>query len=161
MRETLRGRIHIWDYPKGNQAIRTPSRVQWLTRDRQKRRSYPRVRGNGTASVTPASSTPPITCYPTHGKRLAQCGDCRILRKCSVSPSPQLCRCPPERRRAPTHEMRQHSEWSELSPQGAQLALRLVRQVRRPPLSSGPTSVWRQPSLPADLGGRQRAAQSF
>ncbi len=32
---------------------------------------------------------PPITCYPTHGKRLVQCGDCRILRMCSVSPSPQ------------------------------------------------------------------------
>ncbi len=30
-----------------------------------------------------------------------------------------------------------------------------------PPLSSGPTSVWRQPSLSADLRGRQRAAQSF
>ncbi len=26
-----RGRIHIWDYPKGNQAIRTPSPVQGLT----------------------------------------------------------------------------------------------------------------------------------
>ncbi len=25
------GRIHIWDYPKGNQAIRTPSLVQGLT----------------------------------------------------------------------------------------------------------------------------------
>ncbi len=33
MRETLRGRIHIWDYPKGNQAIRTPSPVQGLTGD--------------------------------------------------------------------------------------------------------------------------------
>ncbi len=28
-----RGRIHIWDYPKGNQAIRTPSPVQGLTGD--------------------------------------------------------------------------------------------------------------------------------
>ncbi len=27
------GRIHIWDYPKGNQAIRTPSPVQGLTGD--------------------------------------------------------------------------------------------------------------------------------
>ncbi len=71
---------------------------------------------------------PPITCYPTHGKRLSQRGDCRILRRCSVSPSPQLCRCPPERRLAPTHGRRQHSEWSEPSLQGAQLALRLVRQ---------------------------------
>ncbi len=32
---------------------------------------------------------------------------------------------------------------------------------RRPPLSSGPTSVWRQPSLSAALRGRQRAARSF
>ncbi len=28
-----RGRIHIWDYSKGNQAIRTPSPVQGLTGD--------------------------------------------------------------------------------------------------------------------------------
>ncbi len=28
-----RGRIHTWDYPKGNQAIRTPSTVQGLTGD--------------------------------------------------------------------------------------------------------------------------------
>ncbi len=51
-----RGRIHIWDYPKGNQFF------------------------------------PPIT-YPTHGKKLAQRGDCRILWRLSVSPSPQFCRC--------------------------------------------------------------------
>ncbi len=31
--KTYRGRIHIWDYPKGNQAIRTPSPVQGLTGD--------------------------------------------------------------------------------------------------------------------------------
>ncbi len=90
-----RGRIHIWDYPKGNQAIRTPSPVQGLTRDPGeltpvlglasdcstqsdcrgcledstsvhrpgnwtgggKRCSYPRLRGNGAASVTPDSSS--------------------------------------------------------------------------------------------------------
>ncbi len=28
-----RGRLHIWDYPKGNQAIRTPSPIQGLTGD--------------------------------------------------------------------------------------------------------------------------------
>ncbi len=28
-----RGRIHIWDYPKGNRAIQTPSPVQGLTGD--------------------------------------------------------------------------------------------------------------------------------
>ncbi len=32
-RKPYRGRIHIWDYPKGNQAIRTPSPVQGLTGD--------------------------------------------------------------------------------------------------------------------------------
>ncbi len=92
------GRIHIWDYPKGNQAIWTPSPVQGLTRDPGeltpvlglasdssaqsdcrgcledstrvhrpgnwtgggKRRLYPRVKGNGAASVTPASSSRPL-----------------------------------------------------------------------------------------------------
>ncbi len=52
---------------------------------------------------------PPISCYQTHGKRLAQRGEFKILRRCSVSPSPQLCRCPPERCRAPRHGRRQHS----------------------------------------------------
>ncbi len=51
---------------------------------------------------------PPIT-YPTHRKKLAQCGDCRILQRCSVSRSPQLCRCLPKRRRAPTYGKRQGS----------------------------------------------------
>ncbi len=51
---------------------------------------------------------PPDT-YPTHGKKLAQRGDCRILRRCSVSPSPQLCRCLPKRLRAPMHGRRQGS----------------------------------------------------
>ncbi len=93
-----RGRIHIWDYPKGNQAIQTPSPVQGLTGDPgeltpvlglasdcsaqsdcrgclddstrvhrlgnwtggEKRHSYPRVRGNGAASVTLASSSRPL-----------------------------------------------------------------------------------------------------
>ncbi len=104
---------------------------------------------------------PPITCYPTHGKRLAQCGDCRILQRCSVSPSPQLCRCPPERRCAPTHGRKQYSEWSEPSPPGGAARLEIGMPRQRPPLSSRPASVWRQPSLSADLRGRQRSAQSF
>ncbi len=92
------GRIHIRDYPKGNQAIQTPSPVQGLTGDPgeltpvlglasdcsaqsdcrvcledstrvhhpgnwtggEKRRLYPQVRGNGAASVTPASSYRPL-----------------------------------------------------------------------------------------------------
>ncbi len=104
---------------------------------------------------------PAITCYPIHVKRLAQRGDCIILRRCSVSPSPQPCRCPPKRRRAPTHGRRQHSEWSEPSPPGGTACLEIGTPRRWPPLSSGPTSVCRQPSLSADLRGRQRAAQSF
>ncbi len=116
---------------------------------------------------------PPVTCYPTHGKRLAQRGDCRILRRCSVSPplgvfSPRMCwRTAPlwqtsaELRRAPTHGRRKHSEWSAPSPPGGTARLEIGKPRRRPPLSSGPTSVWRQPSLSADLRGRQIAAQSF
>ncbi len=84
---------------------------------------------------------PPITCYPTHGKKLAQRGDCRILRRYSVSPSPQLCRCLPKRRRAPTHRRRQHSAWSEPSPTGGMARLETGTPRRRPPLFSGPTSV--------------------
>ncbi len=102
----------------------------------------------------------PIT-YPIHGKKLAQREDCRILRRCSVSPSPQLCRCLPKRHRAPTHGRRQHSWWSEPSPPGGMARLATGTPRRRPPLSSGPTSVWRQPSLSAALRDRQRAARSF
>ncbi len=127
-----RGRIHIWDYPKGNQAIRTPSPVQGQTGDtgeltpvlglasdcsaqsdcRGCLEDSTRVHrpgdlnwGRKKALVSPGEGEwrskrdtgqffPPIT-YPTHGKKLAQRGDCRILRRCSVSPSPQLCRCLP------------------------------------------------------------------
>ncbi len=181
-----RGRIHIWDYPKGNQAIRTPSPVQGLTGDPGKLtpvlglasdcstqsdcrgclEDSTRVHrpGNWTgekkALVSPGEGEwrskrdtgqffPPIA-YPTHGKKLAQRGDCRILRRCSVSPSPQLCRCLPKMRRAPTHGRRQHSWWSEPSPPGGTARLATGTPRQRPPLSSGPTSVWRQPSLSAD-----------
>ncbi len=82
----------------------------------------------------------PAITYPTHGKKLAQRGDCRILRRCSVSPSPQLCRCPPKRCRAPTHGRRQYSWWSEPSPPGGTSRLATGMPRRRPPLSSGPTS---------------------
>ncbi len=140
-----RGGIHIWDYPKGNQAIRTPSPVQGLTGDPGELtpvlglasdcsaqsdcqgclEDSTRVHrpGNWTGGekvlVSPGEGEwrskrdtgqffSPIT-YPIHGKKLAQRGDCRILRRCSVSPSPQLCRCLPKRHRAPTHGRRQHS----------------------------------------------------
>ncbi len=68
---------------------------------------------------------PPIT-YPTHGKKLAQRRDCRIFQRCSVPPSPQLCRCLPKRRQ----RMRGGNTPGGVSPhpQGARLALRLVRQ---------------------------------
>ncbi len=68
---------------------------------------------------------PPITCYPTHGKKLVQHGDCRILRRCSVSPSLQL------RQRGTMHQrIGGGNTPSGESPhsQGVRLALRLVRQ---------------------------------
>ncbi len=78
-----------------------------------------------------------------------------------MSPSPQFCRCPPERCCAPTHRKRQHSEWSEPSLPGGTARLEIGMPRWWHPLSSGPTSAWRQPSLSADLHGRQRTAQSF
>ncbi len=104
---------------------------------------------------------PPITCYPTHGKKLAQCRHCKISQRCSVSPSPQLYRCLPERYRAPTQRRRRHSVWSEPSPPRGTARLGIGTPRRWLPLSSGPTSAWRQPSLSADLRSRQRASQSF
>ncbi len=192
-----RGRIHIWDYPKGNQAIRTPSPVQGLTGDPGELTpvlglasdcsaqsdcrgcledsTWVHRPGNWTGGEKGAripwwggmaqqvwhrTVLLAIT-YPIHGKKLAQREDCRILQRCSLSPSPQLCRCLPKRHRAPTHGRRQHSWWSEPSPPGGTARLATGTPRRRPPLSSGPTSVWRQPSLSAALRGRQRAARSF
>ncbi len=123
-----RGRIHIWDYPEGNQAIRTPSPVQGLTGDLgeltpvldlasdcsaqsdcrgcledstrvhhpgnwtggEKRRSYPRVRGNGAASVTPASSSRPLLTQHTGRNWL----NAEIVESC------EGVRCRPARRSA-------------------------------------------------------------
>ncbi len=60
-----------------------------------------------------------LTCSLIRGKKLVQLEDCKILRRCSVSPSPQLYRCLPERRRAPRHRRRQHSVWEwALTPMG-------------------------------------------
>ncbi len=189
MTKPYRGRIHIWDYPKGNQAIRTPSPVQGLTGDPGELTpvlglasdcsaqsdcrgcledsTWVHHPGNWTGGEKGARIPgwgewrskrdtgqffSPIT-YPIHGKKLAQREDCRILRRCSVLPSPQLCRCLPKRHRAPTHGRRQHSWWSEPSPPGGTARLATGTPRRRPPLSSGPTSVWRQPSLSAALRG--------
>ncbi len=60
-----------------------------------------------------------------------------------------------------THGRRQHSWWSGPSPPGGTARLATGTPRWRPPLSSGPTSVWRQPSLSAALRGRQRAVRSF
>ncbi len=111
--------------PEGNQAIRTPSPVQGLTRDPGEltpvmawRQTAPPSLTAGGAGGTPpgfavrgteledkkALVSPdegewrskcytgqlflPITCYPTHRKRLAQRGDCRISQRCSCRPAP-------------------------------------------------------------------------
>ncbi len=50
-------------------------------------------------------------------------------------------------------------EWA-LTP-GGTARLEIGTPSRQPPLSSGPTSVWRQPYLSVDLPGRQRAVESF
>ncbi len=64
-------------------------------------------------------------------------------------------------REALTHGRTQHSKWSEPSPPWGTAHLEICTPRRRHPLFSGPTSVWRQPCLSADLRGRQRAARSF
>ncbi len=120
----------------------------------RKRCSYPRVRGNGAASVTPASSSCPLLTQHK-GRNWLNAEIVESCEWCSVLPSPQLCRC------LTTHGRRQHSWWSEPSPPGGTARLATGTLRRRPPLSSGPTSVWRQPSLSAALRGRQRADQSF
>ncbi len=141
-----RGRILIWDYPKGNQAIRTPSPVQGLTGDpgeltpvlglasdcstqsdwagacrippgftirgtelEEKKALLSPGKGEWCSKHDTGQFFPPITCYPTHGKRLAQCGDCRILRKVFCSAQPAALQVLPRR---------QDSDWSEPSPPG-------------------------------------------
>ncbi len=186
-----RGRIHIWYYPKGNQAIRTPSPVQGLTGDPgeltpvlglasdcsvqsdcrgcledstrvhrpggRKRRSYPRVRGNGAASVTPASSSRPLLTQYTGRNWL----NAKIVESC------EGVRCRPARssadvcQRGTVHQRMGGGNTPGPSPLGGMARLATGMPRRRPPLSSGPTSVWRQPSLSAALRGRQRAARSF
>ncbi len=160
-----RGRIHIWDYPKVNQAIRTPSPVQGLTGDPgeltpvlglasdcsaqsncrgcledstrvhrpgelnwgRKRRSYPRVRGNGAASVTPASSSRPLLTQHMERNWL----------KAEIVESCEGVRCRPARSSADVCQrgaVRQRMGGGNTPggvsphPQGARLALRLVRQ---------------------------------
>ncbi len=159
------GRIHIWDYPEGNQAIRTPSPVQGLTGDPgeltpvlglasdcsaqsncrrcledstrvhhpgnwtggEKRRSYPRVRGNGAASVTPASSSRPLLTQHTGRNWLnaETVESCEGVRCRPARSSADVCQ-----RGAVRQRMGGGNTLSGVSPhpQGARLALWLVRQ---------------------------------
>ncbi len=159
------GRIHIWDYPEGNQAIRTSSPVRGLTgatgeltpvlglasdcsaqsdcrgcledstrvhcpgnwTGGEKRRSYPWVRGNGAASVTPASSSRPLLTQHTGRNWL----NAEIVKSC------EGVRCRPACSSADVCQrgaVRQHMGGGNTPggvsphPQGARLALRLVRQ---------------------------------
>ncbi len=148
-----RGRIHIWDYPKGNQAIRTPSPVQGLTPPSLTVGGAWRILPGFTirgielvekkALVSPGEGEwrskrdtgqlfPPITCYPTHGKKLDRHRDCRILRRCSVSPSPQLCRW--------------WEHWARIqarvSRQGESRPARTQGTLRLPKTPGGPRPVW-------------------
>ncbi len=87
--------------------------------------SHPRVRGNGAASVTPASSSATYLLPHTREENWLN-GDCKILRKCSVSPSSiDVCQRGVLRQR-----IGGGSTPCGVSPhpQGAQIALRLVRQ---------------------------------
>ncbi len=193
-----RGRIHIWDYPDGNQAIRIPRPVQGLTGDPgeltpvlglasdcstqsdcrgcledstrvhrpgnwtggEKRHSYPWVRGNGAASMTPASSSRPLLTQHTGRNWLnAEIVESRKGVRCRPTrSSADVCQ-----RGAVRQRMGGGNTPSGVStkPPGGTARLATGTPRRRPPLSSGPTSVWRQPSLSAALRGRQRAAQSF
>ncbi len=160
------GRIHIWDYPKGNQAIRTPSPVQGLTGDpgeltpvlglasdcsaqsdcrgsledstrvhhpgnwtgREKRRSYPRVRWNGAASVTPASPSRPLPVTQHTGRNWI---DAEIVESCEgvwcrpARSSADVCQ-----RGTVCQRMGGGNTPGGVSPhpQGARLVLRLLRQ---------------------------------
>ncbi len=119
------------------------------------------MRGNGAASVTPASSSRllPVTQHTgrnwLNAETVESCEGvwCRPARS-----SADVCQ-----RGAVRQRIGGGNTPSGVSPhsQGERLALRLVRQGDRSPLSSRPTSVWRQPSLSADLRGRQRAAQIY
>ncbi len=88
--------------------------------------------------------------YVRNPRSLVEGGRCRPARS-----SADVCQ-----RGAMCQRMGGGNTPSGVSPhaQGARLALRLVRHLHYP---VGQAFVWRQPSLSADLRGRQRAAQSF
>ncbi len=95
---------------------------------RRKRRSYPRVRGNGAASVTPASSSHPLPVTQHMGRDWL---NAEIVESCEGD------RCRPARSSADVCQrgaVRQRMGGGNTPggvrphPQGARLALRLVRQ---------------------------------
>ncbi len=183
------GRIHIWDYPKENQAIRTPSPVQGLTGDpgeltpvlglasdcsaqsdcrgcledstrvhhpgnwtgREKGARIPGWGGMAQQAwhrpVLPAHYLFPNTREETGSTQ-------RLYNLAKVFRVAQPAALQMSAKEAPCANAWEEAtllvEWA-LTPRGH----------GSPPLSSGPTSVWRQPSLSAALRGRQRAAQSF
>ncbi len=107
-----RGRIHIWDYPKGNQAIRTPSPVQGMTGD--------------PGELTPVLLTNYLLIQHT-GRN---CLNAEIVESC------EGVRCRPARSSADVCQrgaVRQRLGGGNTPggvrphPQGARLALRLVR----------------------------------
>ncbi len=103
---------------------------------------------------------PPIT-YPTHRKKLAQRGDCRILRRCSCRPacsSADVCQ-----RGAVRQRMGGGNTPGGVSPhhQGAWLALRLVRQGDGLHYPVGQPLFGDSLPFSAALRGRQRAAHTW
>ncbi len=191
------GRIHIWDYLKGNQAIRTPSPVQGLTGDPgeltpilglasdcsaqsdcrgcledstrvhrpgnwtggEKRRSYQRVRGNGVASLTPASSSRPLPVTQHTGRKWLNAEtveSCEGVRCHPARSSADVCQ-----RGAVRQRMGGGNTQSGVSPppQGARLALRLVHQGLHYPVGQ-PLFGDSLPFLLTSVA-EKRAAQSF
>ncbi len=116
----------------------------------RKRHSYPRVRGNGAASVTQASSSRPLPVTQHTGRDWL---NAETVESC------EGVRCRPARSSADVRQrgaVRQRMTRGN-SPSGVSPHPKTGTPRQRPPLSSGPTSVWRQPSLSADLRGKQRA----
>ncbi len=119
--------------------------LNWV---RKKGCSYPWVRRNGAGSMTPASSSRPLLTQHTERNWL----NAEIVESCEgvrVRPARSSADVCQRGAVATTHGRRQHSWWSEPSPPGGTAHLATGTPRRRPPLSSGPTSVWRQPSLSA------------
>ncbi len=129
--------------------------IQGTELEEEKRHSHPRVRGNGTASMTPASSSRPLPVTQHTGRNWL---NVETVESC------EDVRCRPARSSADVRQRGAVHQCigggttpSGVSPhsQGARLALRLVCQADGIHYPVG------QPSISADLCVRQRAAQSF